>query len=256
MTDSPPVPAATHATTSLAGRMVNVLVAPGETWEAVRTEGYRASNWVVPLLMGMIAGIVFIWGAFSQPGVVDEIMEQQGKAFDKLVAERRMTADQADKAREQMDFMRPTIVAIGRLAGSAGLAVMAVGMQFLIALLVSLIARWGLGAALPYRKCMEVTGLAGVIPALGMLVTLFLVVIKGSMTANLGPILLVSNGAVGGPLQAVLSALNLFNLWWCAALSGGTARLAGRSWGAAAAWVFGLYALITAGAAGIAALNS
>ena len=41
-----------------------------EVWESVRAEAYRTSNWVVPLLIGIVAGILFVWVSFSQPGVI------------------------------------------------------------------------------------------------------------------------------------------------------------------------------------------
>ncbi|MEN9678185.1 MAG: hypothetical protein RIS76_4081 [Verrucomicrobiota bacterium] len=256
MTDFAPPPVVPQEPSSLGGRIVNVLVAPGEVWESIRTEAYRTSNWVVPLLIGIVAGILFVWVSFSQPGVIDEIIAQQVKAIDASVADGKMTEELAEKAREQMETMRPMMVTFGRLAGTVAMGVMAVVMQFLVALLLFLIARWGLKSAVSYWKCMEVTGLAGMVMVLGTLVTLFLVVLKGSMAANPGPILLFPDVAMGSPKQALLSSLNVFYFWWAAVLAGGLARLAGRSWAAAAFWVFGLYFLVIAAATGFAAARS
>ena len=61
MTDLAPPPVVPQESSSLGGRILNGLVDPGEVWESVRTEAYRTSNWVVPLMIGIAAGILFVW---------------------------------------------------------------------------------------------------------------------------------------------------------------------------------------------------
>ena len=150
MTDLASPPAVPEEPSSLGGRIVNVLVAPGEVWESVRIDAYRTSNWVVPLMIGLVAGILFVWVSFSQPGVIDEIVAQQVKALDASVADGKMTEELAEKTREQMETLRPMMLTFGRLARMVAMAVMAVVIQFLVALLLYLIARWGLKSAVSY----------------------------------------------------------------------------------------------------------
>lgn len=235
---------------------MNVLVAPGETWDAVRAEAYQAANWWIPLLLGIVTGAVFVLIAFSQPAIVDEVLAQQAEQLDKAVAAGKMTEAQAAAARGQTESMRPMMATLIRVFGTLGAALASVAFQFIVSGLLAAGARWWLKSSVSYRKCMEVTGLAGLIPALGALVTLCLVLIKGSLSVTAGPILLFPDVRTGSPLQVVLSALTVFNLWWCALLSGGLARLADRSWESAAAWVFGWFVLVTGVAAGVAAFRS
>lgn len=235
---------------------MNILVAPGEAWDSVRLEPFRASNWMAPVLISIAVGILFVCVAFAQPAVMDEVMSLQTAQLDQRVASGNMSAADADKAKEQIDAMRPMMGTIVRVTGSLGAAVASVALLFLVAAILAGISRWGLGIRIPYTKWMEVAGLASLIPALGTVATLCLVVMKGSLSVSVGPALLVTEVRPGGPLQALLSALSVFNLWWCAVLAGGLARLAGRTWGAAAGWVFGVYALVTGIGIGIAAIRS
>lgn len=256
MSDASPPPLSIPDPSSLSERLMNVLVSPGEAWDSVRTESFRASNWIVPVLISIAVGILFVCVAFSQPAVMDEVMAQQTAQLDKLVASGKMSAADADKAREQTDAMRPMMGTIVRVAGSFGAAGASVALLFLVAAILAGVSRWGMGVPIPYTKWMEVAGLASLIPALGTVATLCLVIMKGSLNVSIGPALLVSEVHPGSPLQALLSALSVFNLWWCAVLAGGLGRLTGRSWGAAAGWVFGGFALVTGIFIGIAAIRS
>ncbi|MBL9173122.1 MAG: YIP1 family protein [Verrucomicrobiales bacterium] len=256
MTDAPIPPAVVPPSSSLASRLMDVLVSPGEAWEAVRIEPFRASNWLVPVLISVAVGILFVCVAFSQAAVMDEVMAQQSAQFDKAVASGKMSAADADKARDQVDAMRPMMGTIVRVAGSFGAAGASVALLFVVAAILAGISRWGLGVRIPYTKWMEVAGLASLVPALGTVATLFLVLMKGSLAVSLGPALLVPEVRSGSPLQALLSALSVFNLWWCAVLAGGVSRLTGRSWGTAAGWVFGVFAVVTGIAVGFAAIRS
>lgn len=256
MNESPESLAMSPEPTTLGVRMMNVLVAPGETWEAVRSEAYHSINWWLPLILGIVAGLIFVLGAFSQPTVLDEILVQQATEIEKAVAAGKLTEAQADAAHQQMESMRPMIGTLARVFGSIGTALASVAFQFIVAGLLMAGGRWWLGTSVPYWKWMEVTGLASLVPAMGALVTLCLVMIKGSLYVTAGPALLFSDVRPGSALQVLLGALTVFNLWWCALLTGGLARLSGRLPGRAAVWVFGWFALLTGIAVGVAALRS
>lgn len=235
---------------------MNVLVSPGEAWDSVRGEPFRASNWIVPVLISIAVGIFFVCVAFSQPAILDEVMARQSAELDARVTSGKMSAADADKAREQLDSMRPMMGTFVRVAGSFGTAGVSVALLFLVAAILAGISWWGFGARVPYLKWMEVAGLASLIPALGSVATLCVVLLKGTLNVSIGPALLASEVRPGSPLQLLLSALSVFNLWWCAVLSGGLARLTGRTWGAAAGWVFGVFALVNGIYIGIAVLRS
>lgn len=256
MGDVPQPPVAIPPPSSLAARLMNILVAPGEAWDSVRSEPFCASNWIVPVLISIAVGILFVCVAFSQSAVMDEVMTQQAAQLEKQVASGKMSAANAEKAQEQIDSMRPMMGTIVRVAGSFGAAGASVALLFLVAGILAGISRWGLGAPIPYTRWMEVAGLASLIPALGTVATLCLVVMKGSLAVSIGPALLAPEVRPGSPLQVLLSALSVFNLWWCAVLAGGLARLTGRTWGMAAGWVFGIFALVTGISIGIAAIRS
>lgn len=235
--------------------MLNVLAAPGEAFDEVRASPYRAANWVVPLLLASVAGVVFILVAFAQPAVVDEIIEQQVAQFDRAVETGKMTDAQADAARGQMEQMRPMIATFGRVFGALGVILVTVAGTFFSAFILWLVARMGLKSPVAYWKCMEVAGLSSLVNLVGTILTLFLVVYRGSISANLSVAMLIPNLPPGKPLFTLLSGLNPIFLWWTGLLALGLSRLAGRPFGVTAGWLFGLYLMFTLLFAGLAMLR-
>jgi hypothetical protein len=50
---------------SLAARLMNIFVAPGDVLEEVKTNPSRPSNWIVPLVITMIMGLVYVLVVFA-----------------------------------------------------------------------------------------------------------------------------------------------------------------------------------------------
>jgi hypothetical protein len=255
MNASEPPPLPELPASSLSSRLLNILVAPGEAFDAIKSAPAQAANWVVPLVLATVASIVFVVVAFSQPVILDEVIKQQEDALDRQVAAGKMPAAQADKAREQMENMRPMMGTITKVFGSIGAAVVGAVMLFLTGFFLWAVARWAFHVNVPYLKWVEVAGLASLVMALGTVVTLFLVLLKGTLSTSLGPILFFPELKAGGPAQVFLQALNVFYLWWCAVVSAGLARLTGKSFGLAALWVIGFYLVITGLFVGVAAVR-
>lgn len=242
--------------TSIWTRMFNMLAAPGEVFDELRQSPPRTVNWLLPLVLNCLAGLIFIVVAFSQPAVVDDIIEQQGKAFDKAVEQGKMTEADADKARQGVEQARPIIRTMGTVFGSLGMVVVNVLMVFVGALIMWPIGAKALGAPHGYLKYVELVALTGVINVLGTLVTMFLAVMKGTMSVSASPVVLMGDLSPQSPLFAALSMLNVFFLWGTALTALGLAKYSGRSFAQAAAWCFGLYFLIGAAVVGVAVLRN
>jgi hypothetical protein len=231
--------------TSLATRLTNVLVAPGEVFEEVKGSPPTPANWTLPLILATLMGIIYTFVIFSQPAVLQTMKENQEKRMQQQVLAGKMTQKQADAASDMTDrFMTPTML---KIFGSIGCIIANPAFLFLTAVVLWPIGRYGLHGSFSYMKAVEVVGLCLVISVLGVIISMLLAVIYGNPAMTPGPILLVGHFEQGNRLHALLSALNVVTLWYIGVLSVGLSRLSGASVVAAAVWLFGLWAVLTGG---------
>lgn len=245
MTDSdPPIPPPVglageiSTPTSAVAKMCNVFVEPGDVFEEVRVSRPNYLNWLLPLLLSIGVGIALTFFVFGQPAVRQQLREITDRTIEKRVAAGmpREAADSQAKVAEI--FSGPVVRSVMVVVGS-------VVQLLVIALVIWLVGRWALKARFGYGQALEVTGLAGMIALLGAVVTSLLIVVKGNLYMNPGPVLLVPEFQQANRAHLLLSMLNVISLWHLAVLALGLARLAGGSRLKAAAWIFGLWALLS-----------
>jgi hypothetical protein len=230
---------------SLAARLTNVYVAPGEVFAEVKDTPPTPANWVAPMIIAMVAGIIYVMVVFSQPAIIQGMKEAREKQFQKQVTTGEKTQKQADDAMEATEkYLTPMVVKVFGiiftvLGTGAGL--------FLSALFVWLIGRFGLKGQLGYMTAVEVVGLAMMISALGTIIAMLLAVIYGNPAMKPSPMLLLSHFDDHNRVHVLLSALDVTTLWYLAVLSVGLGQVSGRSFARAAAWIYGLWAFITVG---------
>ncbi|HLZ53249.1 MAG TPA: YIP1 family protein [Verrucomicrobiae bacterium] len=222
--------------TSLAGKLFNVIAAPGEVFNEVTTAPARAANWLVPVLIYAVIGVISVCIMFAQPAIQQTIHDQQVKALDQRVQEGKMTQAQEDQALQAMEkFMGPTVLAVG---GSVAMVIYSFGSLFWWALVVWLLGRWFLKARFGYLKTVEVAGLASVILVLGIIIATLLAVILGRLYGGPSLGLLVSDFDPTRRVHLLLGAANLVYFWHTAILGIGLAKLSGVSTAKAVMVVF------------------
>jgi mannitol-specific phosphotransferase system IIBC component len=227
---------------SLAGRLLNVFAAPGEVFDEIKIARHRAANWLVPLLIYAVVGVISVCILFAQPAIQQTIHDQQVKALDKQVQQGKITQAQEDQALQVMEkFMGPTMLAI---FGSFALIIYSFVSVFGWALVLWLAGRWLLKAQFDYMKVLEVAGLSSVVVVLGMVISTLLAVILGRLYAGPSLGLLVDNFDPVNRGHLLLGAVNVINLWHAGVLAIGLAKLSGAPAAKAAAVVFGFWVLI------------
>jgi hypothetical protein len=238
-----PSPTAAPApTTSLAGRLLNVFAAPGEVFEEIKVSAPSFANWLVPVLIFAVVGVISVCVLFAQPAIQQTIHEQQVKAYDKLVQQGKMTQAQEDQIIQMMDkLMGPKMLAV---IGSVGMVIYSFVSLFGWALVLWLLGRWFLKARFEYLKILEVAGLASVIVALGTVIGTLLAVILGRLYAGPSLALIVSNFDPTNRVHLLLGAANVIYFWHAGVLAIGLAKLSGASMTRAFAVVFGFWVLI------------
>ncbi len=136
--ESPPSPGVeTPARTSLISRLTNMFAAPGEVFDEVKSTKTRVADWLVPVLLSCLVGIIYSIVVFSQDSIVHPIREAQEKEMQKQVDAGKMSRQQADQALQVVEqFTGPTMM---KVFGSVGAVVGSFAYLFLIALALFLV---------------------------------------------------------------------------------------------------------------------
>ena len=241
MTEAPPTAAPTP-TTSFAGKLLNVFAAPGEVFDEIKATPPSVVNWLGPVLIYAVVGVISVCIMFAQPAIQQAVHDQQVKAMDKQVQQGKMTQAQEDQALQILDkFMGPRMLSV---IGSAGMVIYSFVSLFGWALVLWLLGRWLLKARIDYLKVLEVAGLSSIIVVLGIVIGTLLAVILGRLYATPSLALLVTNFDPANRVHLLLGAANVIYFWHTGVLAIGLAKLSGGSMARAFAVVFGFWVLI------------
>jgi hypothetical protein len=213
--------------TPLAAKLFNVVAAPGEVFAELGAAPARVVNWLAPVMILAVAGVIASCIMFAQPAIRQGIRDQQAKALDQQVQQGKMTQAQEDQALQIMDrFMGPMMLTV---FGSVGSVLNSFISVFWWALVLWLLGRWFLKARFNYMKAVEIAGLASVIIVLGMVISTLLAVILGRLYVGPSLALLVNDFDAKNRIHLLLGAANLVYFWHTAVLGLGLAKLSGLS---------------------------
>ena len=207
--------------TSLGARLLNVFAVPGEVFEEVRANRFRAGNWVVPVLLASVVGMLSVWVLFSQPAIQQKLREQQEKALTKQVQAGKVKQADVDRALDVMS--NPLLM---KVAGAIGAVVVSVVRVFWWGLVLWLMGRALLKVEFDFLKALEVSGLAVMISVLGTIVALLLQVNLGRLFATPSLALALTDFDATRKSHLFLGAANVFSFWQLAVTSVGLAKLA------------------------------
>lgn len=234
---SPPAP------TSIFARLANVVAAPGDVFEEVKTAPANFWNWLLPTLLLIAVGCAGTWLIFSQPAMRQQQDDAQAKVIQRLVEKGKIPREQA----EAMQQNAGGGAAWKYITGPA-LGVVAFGFAspfwgaFLIWLIGSKIHKGGYG----YVKALEVAGLANTIAVLGSLVKTLLILALGSIYASTSAAMVLKEFDPFNLTHATLAMLDAFGLWVCVVRAIGMARLGNLSLGLCLAWLLLIWAAMNA----------
>lgn len=228
---------------SLAGRMFNVIAAPGEVFEQIKDEPVRSSNWLAPACLLILLSWLGSALVFSQPSIQQQLRDITDQAIDKQIQAGKLTQQQGEQARE----VAAKFGSIGsKLAAFGAPVFFGLALPFWWGLLIWLVGTKAMKGDFSYMKGVEVAGLAGMIGALDAVVRTLLILIMGSLFASPSLALFLKQFDPQNHSHALLSIINVMTFWVLGVRSVGLARLAGSSFAKAGAWVFGFWALQTA----------
>ncbi len=228
---------------SLGTRIVNVFSSPGELFTEVAGLPVQKSSWVVPYIVSLFLVLIFTYALFSNVSLRQQIYDMQLQGMQKAVEEGKMTQAQLDRTREGMESSG---LGMFMLIGGVSQSVIVSVIFFGLALVLWLIAKFGLKASAGYAKLLEVTGLATFIGIVGTVVTLLLMYVFDSLHATPGLWLAVlSSYDHENKLHRLLSSINVFTLWETFVTGIGLSKISGKSPGVGMGAAFGLWVLWT-----------
>jgi hypothetical protein len=220
---------------SLISRLSGVYATPDDVFTDLKGTEPHFANWLLPVLMAAVMGIIYAFVVLSQPSVQQQMREQQDAALQKMVDAGKLSAADAEAARERMEQFGAVFA---KAAGAIASVVASFVWLFVAAAVLKLLARVLFGQSVPYMKLVEVAGLSSMILVLGSLIQMLLVILTGNMLISPGPALLIRDFDPQNKLHLLVASISLTTLWYIAVLALGLARCAGGSfWKAVSALV-------------------
>src|SRR3989442_1348832 len=110
----PPVPppsqeASSSPSMSLGARIMNVFATPGEVFAQVKAGPPSTANWLAPVLLSCLVGIIYSFVVFSQDTVLHQMREQREKAMEKKLE--KMSKEERERVMEMTEkFTTPTLM--------------------------------------------------------------------------------------------------------------------------------------------------
>jgi Yip1 domain len=214
------------AATSLVAKLFDMLASPGEVFDEVLATPPRLANWLVPTVLVALASLILLRAASTErvpAAAASQTIEAQA-------ATSEAAAGQAEPG--SLDWQRLSMLATlaGTFAGT-----------FWSAFLLWLIGCAFLRTRFSYLKTLEVVALAGMIVALGAVVTALLIGASGNPDARPALSFFVRRLPSTSHARLFLDAFNFFHLWTATVLALGLSRLSGVSFKESAFWVFGYW---------------
>ena len=209
----------------LGRRMVGVFFSPGATFESVRSR-VGTSDWLVPLIIIAIVAAITAY----------------------LVAPIAMAKEMA-QAEINMEDMQTISMIAGTISAPLGIALI----MFLISAILLVLVRFVLGGETTYKHVLTVNCLSSLICIPSAIVSVPLMLAKGSVYVQVGFGLLLPDSMAETFLARLLFNLNFFSIWQYALLGIGLGIVSGISIRKA---VIGVFVLLVLYAVGSAALQT
>ena len=236
---------------SLIGRFSNIIAAPSEVFDDVKSSTASTANWLAPTLILILMGWIATAFIFATPAIQQQMRDITDQALQKQFASANLPQDKMEQAKEDgANFAR-----ISQTIGAyVGIPIAVLFSTFFWGLIIWLLGVKTFKGNFPFMKAVEVAGLANVIGMLDSVIRTLLILVMGSVFASPSLMLLVKGFDPQNTLHGALGAIEIFTLWSLGVLAVGLARLSGASLAKAAAWVFGIWVAYTGFFIGVGAL--
>lgn len=234
----PPVqvsPSAPAPVMSLAGRLSNVIAAPGEAFDHIIRSGGSVTHWLVPALLITLVGWIGSALLLTQPAFQQQLTDLAAKPIEKQVQAGKMPKEAAETAIKVAGM----VTKAGMFVGAP---VAALAQPFWWGLILWLVGAKKFKGGFTYMQAVEVAGAANMIGLLETVVRILLIFVTGQLFASPSLVLLVKDYDPQKAAHALLGLTNVMLFWLLAVRGIGLARLAKVSVGRAVVWVVVIWA--------------
>jgi hypothetical protein len=203
-----------------------MFASPSEVFDEVVAAPPCFANWLVPTVLVALASLFLLRASSNEAVSVTttlQAVEAQPTASD-------TAAVQSGPASVDAQRLSALVTCGGAFAGT-----------FWSAFLLWFIGRAFLGTRFSYLKTVEVVALAGIVVALGTIVTALLIGMSGDPATRPALSFFVRRLPSTDHFRLILDTLNFFHLWTITVLAIGLSRLSGVSFKESAFWVFGYW---------------
>jgi hypothetical protein len=234
MDDRSPLPSAP----SLGKVLSDVFASPSEVFQNLKNTAPSPILWVTPLIATLLIVVVSVSTLFTNETLKTEMKDIQSKAIQKMVDEKKLTQEDADKAEARVESMGGMMIAIGIVGGAIFMA----AFYFGGALFLWLANKTILKSAVGYGKHLEMYGIASWIGVLGGIITVLMMVGLGSMAATpSGALALLGSFDPTNKFHMLLASLNIFSIWQTAVIGIGLSKLSDKQTSAGMGVAFALW---------------
>jgi hypothetical protein len=227
-------------TMSFTDKAAGVFYEPTKVFESIKKSGVKAADWFVPVLVLAIVASVSVYVRFSTPELKYQSMRIAEQSIDKMVAEGKISADQAQLAKQRMESGSSGFEWIG----VAGALVATFIFFFLLAAVWFLVGKFALKGDLTYSHAMGIVGLSNWIAVVGVIIGIALSVVLARLDGGLNLGMLTTMN-VQSKSYLLMARIDFFTLWSLFIVSVGLATLAGKRVIQSAAWVYGIWIVFT-----------
>jgi hypothetical protein len=223
---------------SLGNTISDVFASPSEVFQNLKNTAPSPILWVAPFIATLLIVVVSVVMIFTNESLKAEMKDVQSKAIQKMVDERKLTQEQADKAEAKAESMGGMMIAFGIIGGAIFISAYFFGG----ALFLWLANKTILKSAVGYGKHLELYGIASWIGVLGGVITVLMMVGLGSMAATpSGALALLGSFDPTNKLHMLLASLNIFSIWQTAVIGIGLSKLSDKQTGAGMGVAFALW---------------
>jgi hypothetical protein len=221
-------------------RATNVFASPGELYSEVASSPVQTSSWALPYIISLVLTVLLTVALFNNPSLRQQLLDTQKQEIQHQVDAGKMPQETADRSIEFLESSSMVMI-IGMLAAVLFVTIALFG----IPLVLWLVAKFGLKAAINYNKMLEVYGLATLIGILGGIVSVLLMHVFSSVYATPGGSMFFMSGGFNSHnvLHNILASLSLFAIWQAVVAGVGMAKISGKTTGTGIGIVLGLWFL-------------
>ncbi len=236
-TDQPP-----EEPMSFIDKAAGIFYEPTEVFKAVKKSGPKFGDWFVPVLLMAILASVSVYVRFSTPDLRYQSMQVAEQGIDKMVSQGKMSADQAQQAKQRMESGSSTFEIFGIIGALVGSFIF----FFILAGIWLLVGKFALKGDMSYTHSMGIVGLSTWIGVVGLVIGILLSILMARLDGglNLGMLTSMDFQSKG---YLLLAKVDLFTIWSLFVVTVGLATFTGKKILQSAVWVYGLWVIWSVG---------